>query len=386
MPAILRVLHAIETLRRAPPDFTPCRLVERFSPNFDNHTDFSRRGNQTYWVCFSLGREAVYSLKPQCIAGKSWDDNEDDVVGSFACWEDVLITWAAFCFHHHDKCDRHRNICRVSGCPAHLPRPDQPPACHATVERRIKVEVKVETSPRVKLERATPKVQVRRSTSTSGSRARHSVRPASRPSPVEEDDDDDYVGGVPLYDPDTPPPQAIRSPSIEVPLYVRTPPPQPALERESQAHSQGQSGAQSPGASVTVSSASSLSASAADAPSIPAGVDKGKRRAGPLPLDVGASVSAPGPERLRRGFTAPVASSSTAVRGRGGVSTASSAAPGSFFYVSASGVVSPTREEALKNLQDGPLKVGFGWDAALDYAEKMATLAVEGAQAMEVDI
>ncbi|KAJ7712128.1 hypothetical protein B0H16DRAFT_1479699 [Mycena metata] len=401
---IRRVPPAIQQLSPAPTDFTPCRLKKSFAANFDNHEDFSRNGSKTYWVCFSEGREAVFTLKLECVAAKEWGDVESDVVASFACWTDVLRVWTAFCYHHHGKCDQHPKICGLSVCPAHLPRPHRLPAlaCTPTVERRVKVE----RTPLVKSGRATPKVQIPHHTPSTGSRARASTRGTVRPSPVDEDDD--YAappGTVPLYDPDTPPPRPVRDPSYEVPLYgadtdedddaATSTKRGPSGHSESRQRSRrapsgavSSAAAPSPETSVTVSSASSLSASTANASS---GVEKGKGRASPLPLrSHGSSISGAARRGHYRGATAPpVASSSTARRAQAGGSTSTAGSPDvspdGVFYVSAGGLITRNRAEGLRNLQDGAVKVVVGWDAAADYAERMATLGAEGEDLMNVD-
>ncbi|KAJ7017504.1 hypothetical protein C8F04DRAFT_1279284 [Mycena alexandri] len=406
----LRVPPAVKALPAPPAGFVPCLLRESFGGNFTNHADFSRQGNKTYWVLFSSAREAVYTLKPECVAGKNREDDERDVVASFAEWGEVLRVWGAFCYHHHGKCEHHANSCR-RGCPTHR-RPQTPPE-PARRDPRVKVEVGV------KPERATPKLQTpRRSTSTTGSRARASTRPPSRPSPVEEDDAN-YMGTVPLYDPDTPPPRRARSASIDVPLYVRTPPPQPSLERDasgtsrsrsSHAPSRAQSPAQtSPPTSTTLSSASSLSASTVTA-NAPAASGKGKERArSQLPSSsrisrtTGAHRSPwPSTSSVSRtagahGATARPTKSQAEARAGTPATVASSSASTSrvigrnnAFFVSASGLIRDTSAAAFSDIVEGPVKVVMGWEAATKYAvelaEKEATRAAsEEEDGMELD-
>ncbi|KAJ7699118.1 hypothetical protein B0H16DRAFT_1749487 [Mycena metata] len=382
----LRIPPAIEHLDAAPADFTPCRLEQRFGGNFDNHQDFSRLKSKTYWLCLSVGEEAVYTLKADCLAAKPAADDERDVVASCATWADVLVVWAAVCFHRHRQCARHPKICGVTECPTHVSRPA------AATRRRVKVETSSPRARMPKVERSTPKLSTaRRSASTAASRAASAKSRRSRVarSSVE---DEDAPGKVPLYDPDTPPPRAARLPSsasttmplydsdssparrarlpsVEVPLYDPDSPPSRTDKESGRAPSAASSPeAPSPVTSATVSTASSLSASTVDgASNLPATAHKGKARAVPL--------------RPRSG-TAPAGGSSSTPLGEGRGSTTSSVASG-VYYVSAAGEINRDRQEAFKTIGQGPIKVVIGWDAAADYAERVA---LEGEQAMEVDI
>ncbi|KAJ7736638.1 hypothetical protein B0H16DRAFT_1730685 [Mycena metata] len=203
MIAEIKVPAHIAALPPAPADFKPCRLWENFGDNFDNHKAFSRKKNRTYWVLFSELREAVYTRKADCVGHVPRDDKADDVVGSFECWADVLRTFAAFCFHEHNKCRDHPDTCSTEPCPDHIPAreiPADPPG-----ERRVKVEVR---EGRVKPERSTPKLEGTPATRTSRStRVSRQVPPSPAESESEDDSDVLEPGGVPLYDPDTPPPR-----------------------------------------------------------------------------------------------------------------------------------------------------------------------------------
>ncbi|KAJ7016687.1 hypothetical protein C8F04DRAFT_1201684 [Mycena alexandri] len=340
----LRVPPAIAALAAPPANFVPCRLHEAFSGNFKNHADFSRQGNKTYWVVFSWAREAVFTLKADCLAGKEPEDDERDVVGSFAEWADVVRVWAAFCYHHHGKCERHPRSCARSMCPAH-PRPYDPPAEPGRRDPRVKLEVKVEVGVGVKRERATPRLETPKHRRAETSMRRAPVSHTPVPQSPSDGYDSDVVepGGVPL----------------------------------------AQSTAATSPPTTTLSSASSLSASTVET-AAPAG--KGKERA-IYPLASTSSISRAAPARSSTSHAAvparpttshaavpaiPRAASPRTVASTSNASTSRVVRLNDPFFVSAAGMIRVTSEAAFADIGEGPVKVVVGWEAATKYAVELA--------------
>ncbi|KAJ7036059.1 hypothetical protein C8F04DRAFT_1181831 [Mycena alexandri] len=395
MPPALRVPPAIAALGPPPPDFIPCRLYEIFGANFTNHAEFSRQGNKTYWVLFSWAREAVYTLKPDCLAGKELEDDERDVVASIAEWAEVLRVWAAFCYHKHAKCEHHAHACGRSTCPGH-PRPEKPPAPSTRRDPRVKVEVKVEVGLGVKrervtpkLERTTPRLETRSTPATKTSKRRAPVSYTPVPqSPSNDDSDDDIVepGGVPLWAPDTPPPPPARP---LVPVQEELPVASVGSKRgvsavedvDDATHARSRhaapsrapsTSATSAPTSTTLSSTSSLSASTTEAPDTAA---KGKARAISTVLSA-SSISraayagqSPAPAVLSRLSRAGGSAASCPASPRIGTpstvaSTSRLVRRNDPFFVSAAGLIRDTSAAAFADIREGPVKVVVGWEAA----------------------
>ncbi|KAJ7021082.1 hypothetical protein C8F04DRAFT_1195839 [Mycena alexandri] len=387
----LRVPPAIAALAAPPANFVPCRLHEAFSGNFKNHGDFSRQGNKTYWVVFSWAREAVFTLKADCLAGKEPEDDERDVVGSFAEWADVVRVWAAFCYHHHGKCERHPRSCARSMCPAH-PRPYDPPAEPGRRDPRVKLEVKVEVGVGVKRERATPRLETpkHRRAETSMRRAPVSHTPVLQSPSDGYDSDVVEPGGVPLWAPDTPPAVAdvaVASAGRKREASGVVDEDHAARSRSRHAGTTDSSRAQSTAATspptTTLSSASSLSASTVET-AAPAG--KGKERA-IYPLASTSSISRAAPARSSTSHAAvparpttshaavpaiPRAASPRTVASTSNASTSRVVRLNDPFFVSAAGMIRITSEAAFADIGEGPVKVVVGWEAATKYAVELA--------------
>ncbi|KAJ7038908.1 hypothetical protein C8F04DRAFT_1179246 [Mycena alexandri] len=372
----LRVPPAIAALAAPPANFVPCRLHEAFSGNFKNHADFSRQGNKTYWVVFSWAREAVFTLKADCLAGK---EPKDDVVGSFAEWADVVRVWAAFCYHHHGKCERHPRSCARSMCPAH-PRPYDPPAEPGRRDPRVKLEVKVEVGVGVKRERATPRLETPKHRRAETSMRRVPVSHTPVPQSPSDGYDSDVVepGGVPLWAPDTPP--ARREEARGEWRCGRGSRSRHAGTTDS---SRAQSTAATSPPTTTLSSASSLSASTVET-AAPAG--KGKERA-IYPLASTSSISRAAPARSSTSHAAvparpttshaavpaiPRAASPRTVASTSNASTSRVVRLNDPFFVSAAGMIRVTSEAAFADIGEGPVKVVVGWEAATKYAVELA--------------
>ncbi|KAJ7042325.1 hypothetical protein C8F04DRAFT_1252299 [Mycena alexandri] len=367
---------AIERLAAHPPplDFVPCRIPEMLGDNWGSHLDFSRWKNKRYWVLFSIGEEAVYTRKAECLHAKPAEDAELDVVAGIDTWVEVLRIWAAYCFHKHGRCAEHSPRCNVDNCPDH-PLPDDPALVGV-------VKIKIEGGSQVKKERTTPALRAS-STFAQATPSRASgtikvVRPSSKnhrappsrtaskgrtarrqsavhgthrtaapgltPVPNSEDDDIDSDGaprsGAPLFDPDTPPASAA------------TPAPS--------------SVAPSPPTSTTLSSATSLSAST-EGPA-PAST-KGKGRDPQLPNAVAStsSISRAVPRSntiastsTRSSAVVPTTTVSGAVRRDGA------------FYCGVDGSINHQLDDAFSAVAHGPLHVVHGFEAATEFARKAA--------------
>lgn len=263
-------------------------------------------------------------------------DSEKKVVGCLEHWGDVLRVWAAFCFHHHQRCERHPDKCRMTVCPLH-PGPASAADFPFEVDddskdEPVEVAVKREGSVAAKIPGGP-----RRWTPGQAYGQRYTRRAGDSDSEHESDRDSDGMplSGPPLYDPDTPPG---RSTATRSPLPA--PPPQ------------------SPSAtSASVSSASSLSASSRSTagPSAAAGssVVKGESRAGEIPSVAAASSIS----QHRRVAVAPAAST-ISMDGA--------------FYVGENGSLNLSTAGAFKAVQEGGVQVVYGFEAAAALAREMA--------------
>ncbi|KAJ7023218.1 hypothetical protein C8F04DRAFT_1193679 [Mycena alexandri] len=341
----------IARLTPAPVGFTPCRLNERFGENFSNHKEFSRKRNKRYWVLF-VEYSAVYTLKVSCMAAKAPGDAEKKVVGCFEHWGDVLRVWAAYCFHHHKRCERHAEKCRMTACPRH-PGPDDPANFPFEVDDDVKEELREQ---RIKREASVGAMlglgQLRKAT-PGQAYGHHYTRRGSADSDndaTDRDSDGMPLSGPPLYDPDTPPRESAKK-------RAKTAPPAAPRPRT-----------QSPPTSATVSSASSLSLSSASTAG-PSVASKGKGRAVEMP-----AVSSISQHRAR------------AIPAPSGAPSAVSVDDA--FYVGVNGSISSSTAGAFTAVVEGGVQVVYGFESAAALAREMAAKRkreAEEEEGMDVD-
>ncbi|KAJ7063014.1 hypothetical protein B0H15DRAFT_807828, partial [Mycena belliarum] len=108
----------LRELDKPPTSFGPCSVPLYLGDNFDGHASFSRTRNKTYWILFLTRCQGAYSLKTTCLRAKGKAYTEEEAVGCFENWDDVLVIWALHCFHRHGRCPRHRDHCGLGDCVA----------------------------------------------------------------------------------------------------------------------------------------------------------------------------------------------------------------------------------------------------------------------------
>ncbi|KAJ7933005.1 hypothetical protein B0H13DRAFT_1954016, partial [Mycena leptocephala] len=208
---------AIAALPPPTPGFTPCEIPSHLGANFKDHVQFSCLRNKTYWVLFAnvKKKHGVYSLKTTCLGAKGSRHREEDVIGSFDTWAEVLPVWATNCFHRHEKCKQHPAACAASVCPDH----PAPLSASSGMIRVLRVKEEagapVKREPLLKQEEqlATTPARTRRVTAKRGYRSREP--PSYTPVPetdVGSDVDSDGMlrGGTAAFRPRHPRDQLLR--------------------------------------------------------------------------------------------------------------------------------------------------------------------------------
>ncbi|KAJ7667889.1 hypothetical protein DFH06DRAFT_1126579 [Mycena polygramma] len=338
----------LSELADPPADFVACVVPNHLDANFDNHFDFSRRRNQTYWVLFVSPKSGMYSYKKYA---------EIEGFGTFNSQTKMLVAWAKNCFHRHRKCGC-ASACHLVACPEHPKEQD-------LSERGGSAVVKREPSAVV-----VPPVRGATTGRSHTSRPPSHTPPPSPPSPVlslfASDTPSPRSPVLSLFAPDTDDEQEVCAglggvrastpPRLPAPPAVSAPAPQVLLPSapSASASTSTSSNSGAPPSSVAVSSESSLSSSVSGATSVVEGA--GERVSRRRPED---SASRWGGE------------DSASRRPRKKRVTEDDA-----FYVSSSGVIRHSSKAALADVEDGAVQVVFGWDAATLRAREVVARAL----------
>ncbi|KAJ7179966.1 hypothetical protein C8R43DRAFT_941704 [Mycena crocata] len=284
---------------------------------FTNHVDWSSKHNRFYWVFFASEKEGVYELKTFWPSGPG------------------IATIAI----------------GATRCPLHPGelRPAEEVQVKVEVKQEGRVKTEVKTEPGViKVPRATLQVKEEGRALASGSR---DLDPH-----WEEQQQADWQGHVPLYDPNS------SEEDVQRALLSEAGPAAGALP-----------------ASASLSATSSMASTSAAPTSVPS-----------LYIPSSADESA-SPEITSVSSLTASSASRVAAKGKG---RAASVAPNPLltdpYYVGPTGSIHHSKTDALAEVETGAVQVVIGWDAASKFMEKVARKAsvmerLKLGESMEVD-
>ncbi|KAJ7078270.1 hypothetical protein B0H15DRAFT_954608 [Mycena belliarum] len=358
-----RYLKKPELKLKPPLSFIPCPIPEHLGDNWDNHASFSAARNKTYWVLFMTSRQGAYSLKVTCIRALASTYAEEETVGSFQKWDDVLVFWGVHCFNRHGRCPDHRDQCALGACRAHLTAELAPHGGSFRIpgtghpRHVMKQERHARPHSNVSGKREHDTIVQRLPLIVSQpSRAAARCAPPSYTPVAETESDGSDVEGVPLFD--------LKSDDEVSPVKARGKAVQ-ALHREENS-TRGSASIPETYTPATLSSVSSLAQSS----SVVALEAGGKARPTARASSVsGAGAAHASDTRLSQRSTVP----------------AQVAAESDPFYVTGGGTIYHSHSAALAVVGAGPVRVVIGWEAATEYAIERAVQSRKGKE-RSVDI